>query len=80
MELQEAVRWTQMIRASREPNLEKPSNKSIWRFFQNLFSAGDRVQRVPHLRYQASTNQVTPGLKALPRLQDRGDIEMGTEL
>ncbi|CAH1125243.1 unnamed protein product [Ceutorhynchus assimilis] len=92
MELQEAVRWTQMIRASREPALDKHANKSIWRFFQNLFSGnaggGDhkglqRAMMVPNLRYQTATNRVTPGLKALPgaRMQDRGGevVEMGTD-
>ncbi|XP_076263053.1 JNK-interacting protein syd isoform X4 [Rhynchophorus ferrugineus] len=80
MELQEAVRWTQMLRASREPPLDKHANRSIWRFFQNLFNGGDKVQRslnLTHIRYQSGTNQVIPGIKALPRIQDRGDIEMG---
>ncbi|XP_066147716.1 JNK-interacting protein 3 isoform X2 [Euwallacea fornicatus] len=81
MELQEAVRWTQMLRASTEPNLDKHGNRSIWKFFQKLFSSGERVQTspVPHLKYQTATNQVTPGLKALPRIQDRGDIEIGSD-
>lgn len=39
MELQEAVRWTEMIRASKERNLELQQKKksSIWKFFSNLF-------------------------------------------
>lgn len=39
MELQEAVRWTEMIRASRSDpqQLDKKSKQSIWRFFSNLF-------------------------------------------
>ncbi|XP_072298662.1 C-Jun-amino-terminal kinase-interacting protein 3 isoform X5 [Eucyclogobius newberryi] len=39
MELQEAVRWTEMIRASREspPNQEKKKS-TIWQFFARLFS------------------------------------------
>merc|ERR1719264_2466517 len=52
MELQEAVRWTEMIRASKtDPNLsataagtnggqDKKGQKSIWKFFGNLFSGG----------------------------------------
>ncbi|XP_018571079.1 JNK-interacting protein 3 isoform X4 [Anoplophora glabripennis] len=84
MELQEAVRWTEMLRASRgDTPFEKHSNKSIWRFFSNLFSSNDRVQRplvVPHLRYQSSTNQVAPGIKALPRLgHDLIETEMGSD-
>lgn len=32
MELQEAVRWTEMIRASRnDPTLDKKSKQSIWK-------------------------------------------------
>ncbi|XP_016895994.1 C-Jun-amino-terminal kinase-interacting protein 3 isoform X5 [Cynoglossus semilaevis] len=40
MELQEAVRWTEMIRASREspPNQEKKKS-TIWQFFSRLFSS-----------------------------------------
>ncbi|XP_030754123.1 JNK-interacting protein 3 isoform X2 [Sitophilus oryzae] len=80
MELQEAVRWTQMLRASREPTLDKHSNKSIWRFFQNLFTGNEKVQKpftMPPLKYQTATNQVVPGIKALPRISDRSEIEMG---
>lgn len=85
MELQEAVRWTEMIRASKtDTALDKKSKQSIWKFFSNLFSSADRPQRPvlePHLRYRASTNQVAPGVRALPRPgQDYLDIEIGTEL
>ncbi|XP_061079939.1 C-Jun-amino-terminal kinase-interacting protein 3-like [Conger conger] len=40
MELQEAVRWTEMIRASREnPQLQEKKKSTIWQFFARLFSA-----------------------------------------
>ncbi|KAG5262647.1 hypothetical protein AALO_G00277290 [Alosa alosa] len=40
MELQEAVRWTEMIRASREnPSLSEKKKSSIWQFFSRLFSS-----------------------------------------
>ncbi|XP_056648463.1 JNK-interacting protein 3 isoform X2 [Diorhabda sublineata] len=78
MELQEAVRWSEMLRASKnDAPFEKNSNKSIWKFFSNLFSGNDRVQRpmmIPQLRYQTVSNQVTPGIKALPRIP-RHDLE-----
>ncbi|GJQ78772.1 putative JNK-interacting protein [Trypoxylus dichotomus] len=82
MELQEAVRWTEMIRASKsDSSFDKKNNKSIWKFFSNLFSSGDRPSRpMPHLRYQASTNQIAPGVRALPRGQGFLDTELGTEL
>ncbi|KAA0705861.1 C-Jun-amino-terminal kinase-interacting protein 3 [Triplophysa tibetana] len=39
MELQEAVRWTEMIRASREsPQLPEKKKSIIWQFFARLFS------------------------------------------
>lgn len=86
MELQEAVRWTEMLRASRsDAPYDNHGNRSIWRFFSKLFSGSERVQRpmaVAHLKYQSSTNQVAPGVKALPRLthHDLLETEMGTEL
>ncbi|XP_039542641.1 C-Jun-amino-terminal kinase-interacting protein 3 isoform X15 [Pimephales promelas] len=40
MELQEAVRWTEMIRASREsPALPEKKKSIIWQFFARLFSS-----------------------------------------
>ncbi|XP_026280597.1 C-Jun-amino-terminal kinase-interacting protein 4 isoform X4 [Frankliniella occidentalis] len=43
MELQEAVRWTELVRASRnDPNLDRKSKQSIWKFFSNLFTPTDR--------------------------------------
>lgn len=84
MELQEAVRWTEMIRASKtDTALDKKSKQGIWKFFSNLFTSSDRPQRPllePHLRYQASTNQVAPGVRGLPRpWHDLSDTELGTE-
>lgn len=39
MELQEAVRWTEMIRATRNvESLDKKSKHKIWNFFNNPFS------------------------------------------
>lgn len=85
MELQEAVHWTEMLRATKSDTpFEKHNNRgSILRFFSNLFSR-EPVQRpmvVPHLRYKTTTNQITPGIKALPRLgHDLVETEIGTEL
>lgn len=85
MELQEAVRWTEMIRASKtDTALDKKSKQSIWKFFSNLFSSSDRPQRAvlePHLRYRTATDRVAPGVRALPRHgQDYLETEIGTEL
>lgn len=64
MELQEAVRWTEMIRASKTvETLDKKSKQSIWKFFSNLFSSTDqRPQREstgPLIRY--NDQHVIPG-------------------
>ncbi|XP_034839276.1 JNK-interacting protein 3 isoform X3 [Maniola hyperantus] len=54
MELQDAVRWTEMVRASRvDSTIDKKSKQSIWKFFSNLFSSSERPQRplsTPQLR------------------------------
>nr|CAH7741359.1 unnamed protein product [Callosobruchus chinensis] len=90
MELQEAVRWTEMLRASKSDTpFEKQHNKSIWRFFSNLFSGGgsaggaDRIHRpvMPasyHLQYKPGTGRVAPGVKALPRIAGPGGEEIET--
>ncbi|XP_059079883.1 JNK-interacting protein 3-like isoform X4 [Tigriopus californicus] len=44
MELQEAVRWTEMIRAHKtDTPIEKKNQKGIWKFFGNLFSGTERT-------------------------------------
>ncbi|XP_066992949.2 C-Jun-amino-terminal kinase-interacting protein 4 isoform X7 [Anabrus simplex] len=70
MELQEAVRWTEMIRASRnDPTLDKKSKQSIWKFFSNLFSSTERPPRKPlpyvNVRYNAPTHRVSPALDTM---------------
>jgi len=47
MELQEAVRWTEMIRASKTTSTDnttitKNNKQGIWKFFSNLFSGTER--------------------------------------
>ncbi|GAB1604627.1 C-Jun-amino-terminal kinase-interacting protein 4-like [Argonauta hians] len=66
MELQEAVRWTEMIRASREhPDLAPTKKKStIWNFFSNLFNTSNKPSKKPlpvaTIRYNAPTTHVQP--------------------
>lgn len=64
MELQEAVRWTEMIRASREhPDLAPTKKKSsIWNFFSNLFNSSNKPSKKPvaTVRYNAPTTHVQP--------------------
>ncbi|XP_033348971.1 JNK-interacting protein 3 isoform X9 [Bombus vosnesenskii] len=68
MELQEAVRWTEMIRATKtDPSSISSGKVSVWKFFSSLFTGpADRGALVrgphtlPHMRYSAPTNQVVP--------------------
>ncbi|KAK7485929.1 hypothetical protein BaRGS_00022795, partial [Batillaria attramentaria] len=66
MELQEAVRWTEMIRASREHPGELNTGKKksgVWSFFNNLFSSSNKPKRplpVATVKYNAPTTQVQP--------------------
>lgn len=65
MELQEAVRWTEMIRASRSVDINPKSKESIWRkFFNKLILTSTSPQREPPgplLQYNASSHHVAPG-------------------
>ncbi|XP_067403556.1 C-Jun-amino-terminal kinase-interacting protein 4 isoform X3 [Emydura macquarii macquarii] len=68
MELQEAVRWTEMIRASREnPAIQEKKRSSIWQFFSRLFSSSSNTAKKPeppvNLKYNAPTSHLTPSVK-----------------
>ncbi|RZF40125.1 hypothetical protein LSTR_LSTR011253 [Laodelphax striatellus] len=72
MELQEAVRWTEMIRAHRnDPNIDK--KQSVWKFFSGLFSRERDVsphgrKPVPYganMKYNAPTHHVSPALDTM---------------
>ncbi|XP_030629108.1 C-Jun-amino-terminal kinase-interacting protein 4 [Chanos chanos] len=69
MELQEAVRWTEMIRASREnPTLTEKKKSSIWQFFSRLFSssssaAGKKPEAPVNVKYNAPTSHIVPSVK-----------------
>ncbi|XP_063759518.1 sperm associated antigen 9a isoform X3 [Eleginops maclovinus] len=66
MELQEAVRWTEMIRASREnPSLSEKKKSSIWQFFSRLFSSSSpssavmrKVEAQSNMKYNAPGGMV----------------------
>nr|XP_046271026.1 sperm associated antigen 9a isoform X3 [Scatophagus argus] len=62
MELQEAVRWTEMIRASREnPTLTEKKRSSIWQFFSRLFSSSSSTVAVKKVEPQSSAKYNPPG-------------------
>ncbi|XP_055360153.1 C-Jun-amino-terminal kinase-interacting protein 4 isoform X2 [Betta splendens] len=69
MELQEAVRWTEMIRASKEnPVLPEKKKSSLWHF-SRLFSSSGGAAKKPaaeapvNVKYNAPTSQVQPSVK-----------------
>lgn len=68
MELQEAVRWTEMIRASKERNLELQQKKksSIWKFFSNLFGPSPKKPAPPMVAIRYNSPQAD-GEKAATR-------------
>uniref|UniRef100_A0AAQ5WZ57 C-Jun-amino-terminal kinase-interacting protein 4 n=1 Tax=Amphiprion ocellaris TaxID=80972 RepID=A0AAQ5WZ57_AMPOC len=70
MELQEAVRWTEMIRASKEnPVLPEKKKSSLWQFFSRLFSSSGGAAKKPaveapvNVKYNAPTSQIQPSVK-----------------
>uniref|UniRef100_A0A8D8Y727 JNK-interacting protein 3 n=1 Tax=Cacopsylla melanoneura TaxID=428564 RepID=A0A8D8Y727_9HEMI len=79
MELQEAVRWTEMVRATRhETEFDKKNRLSVWKFFGNLFSGsgdgrggssgmGVGRKNLPYgdVRYNAPSHHVSPALDTI---------------
>ncbi|XP_078793302.1 C-Jun-amino-terminal kinase-interacting protein 4 isoform X4 [Oryzias latipes] len=72
MELQEAVRWTEMIRASKEnPALPEKKKSSLWQFFSRLFSSSGGGGKKPaaaaeapvNVKYNAPTSHIQPSIK-----------------
>ncbi|XP_037611232.1 C-Jun-amino-terminal kinase-interacting protein 4 isoform X3 [Sebastes umbrosus] len=69
MELQEAVRWTEMIRASKEnPGLPEKKKSSLWQL-SRLFSSSGAAAKKPsteapvNVKYNAPTSQIQPSVK-----------------
>uniref|UniRef100_A0A674MRD0 C-Jun-amino-terminal kinase-interacting protein 4 n=1 Tax=Takifugu rubripes TaxID=31033 RepID=A0A674MRD0_TAKRU len=71
MELQEAIKWTEMIRASKEtPTLQEKKKSSLWQFFSRLFSSSGGTAKKPaaveapvNVKYNAPTAQIQPSIK-----------------
>ncbi|XP_069576908.1 sperm associated antigen 9a isoform X3 [Brachyistius frenatus] len=62
MELQEAVRWTEMIRASREnPTLSEKKKSSIWQFFSRLFSSSVSAPAIKKVDSHSNVRYNAPG-------------------
>ncbi|XP_064482319.1 C-Jun-amino-terminal kinase-interacting protein 4-like isoform X2 [Ornithodoros turicata] len=71
MELQEAIRWTGMIKASRaDPTIDSKKNRSsIWKIFSNLFSTADKPQQkqtsMVNVRYNVPSARLSPALESM---------------
>nr|XP_042908606.1 C-Jun-amino-terminal kinase-interacting protein 4 isoform X3 [Parasteatoda tepidariorum] len=95
MELQEAVRWTEMIRASKnDPATDKKGQSSIRKFFSSLFSSSSSSEKTMRksptssgILYSSPSVHVSPTLDALrkTRLGEKGksvdflDSDLATE-
>ncbi|KAG7269578.1 hypothetical protein CRUP_036770 [Coryphaenoides rupestris] len=72
MELQEAVRWTEMIRASREnPALTEKKKSSIWQFFSRLFSSSSS----PLAAATTTTTTSTTSGPALKKAEPQSNVK-----
>lgn len=61
MELQEAVRWTEMIRASREsPQITEKKKSTIWQFFSRLFSTSSSPPPIKRPYYSVNIHYKSP--------------------
>ncbi|CAH1394744.1 unnamed protein product [Nezara viridula] len=71
MELQEAVRFTEMVRASKtDSDIEKKEKNTVWKLFSRLFINSDRgVVSKPlpnaNLRYNAPSHHISPALDTM---------------
>ncbi|XP_010781894.1 C-Jun-amino-terminal kinase-interacting protein 4-like isoform X4 [Notothenia coriiceps] len=69
MELQEAVRWTEMIRASKDnPTLPEKKKSSLWQLGRLFSSSGPAAKRPAsespvNVKYNAPTSQIQPSVK-----------------
>nr|XP_018903223.1 PREDICTED: C-Jun-amino-terminal kinase-interacting protein 4 isoform X6 [Bemisia tabaci] len=79
MELQEAVRWSELLRASKnDPNsIDKKNKHTFWRFFDRLFSGGaggdgnGSISRLsyPNVQFNVPTHHVSPAMESLRKKQ-----------
>uniref|UniRef100_A0A1B6E7J4 JNK-interacting protein 3 n=1 Tax=Clastoptera arizonana TaxID=38151 RepID=A0A1B6E7J4_9HEMI len=86
IELQEAVRWSEMIRASKNDHVLDKSKQSVWKkFFNNLFTSSERgtvVHKKPlpygNIRYNVPTHHVSPALDTM-RKRSMNDRKRGLD-
>ncbi|KAK0060740.1 C-Jun-amino-terminal kinase-interacting protein 4, partial [Biomphalaria pfeifferi] len=78
MELQEAIRWTEMVRASKEHPTELPPKKktSVWNLFSKLFQSSNPKRPLPvaTVKYNAPTTHVQPVGDPNKKSRDKGSV------
>ncbi|KAI8797753.1 C-Jun-amino-terminal kinase-interacting protein 4 [Biomphalaria glabrata] len=78
MELQEAIRWTEMVRASKEHPAELPPKKktSVWNLFSKLFQSSNPKRPLPvaTVKYNAPTTHVQPVGDPNKKSRDKGSV------
>uniref|UniRef100_A0A673ZSU3 C-Jun-amino-terminal kinase-interacting protein 3 n=1 Tax=Salmo trutta TaxID=8032 RepID=A0A673ZSU3_SALTR len=79
MELQEAVRWTEMIRASREsPQMQEKKKSTIWQFFARLFSSSASPPPVKRPYYSVNIHYKSPSPAGFPQRRSHTMCQIST--
>ncbi|XP_049602164.1 C-Jun-amino-terminal kinase-interacting protein 3 isoform X5 [Syngnathus scovelli] len=79
MELQEAVRWTEMIRASREnPAIQEKKKSTIWQFFARLFSSSSSPPPVKRPYYSVNIHYKSPSPAGFPQRRSHTMCQIST--
>ncbi|XP_040918129.1 C-Jun-amino-terminal kinase-interacting protein 3 isoform X7 [Toxotes jaculatrix] len=79
MELQEAVRWTEMIRASREsPPIQEKKKSTIWQFFARLFSTSSSPPPVKRPYYSVNIHYRSPSPASLSQRRSHTMCQIST--
>ncbi|XP_062340833.1 C-Jun-amino-terminal kinase-interacting protein 3 isoform X5 [Osmerus eperlanus] len=79
MELQEAVRWTEMIRASREsPQIQEKKKSTIWQFFARLFSSSASPPPVKRPYYSVNIHYKSPSPAGFPQRRSHTMCQIST--
>uniref|UniRef100_A0A672YNU7 C-Jun-amino-terminal kinase-interacting protein 3 n=1 Tax=Sphaeramia orbicularis TaxID=375764 RepID=A0A672YNU7_9TELE len=79
MELQEAVRWTEMIRASREsPPIQEKKKSTIWQFFARLFSSSSSPPPVKRPYYSVNIHYKSPSPAGLSQRRSHTMCQIST--
>ncbi|KAG7266675.1 hypothetical protein CRUP_038063 [Coryphaenoides rupestris] len=76
MELQEAVRWTEMIRES--PAIQEKKKSTIWQFFARLFSTSSSPPPVKRPYYSVNIHYKSPSPAGFPQRRSHTMCQIST--